>query len=135
MHAALSTLDQIFQHLNSAFKDAHMAETARNKLQNMRQKTDNVRDFVQDFNKEALTAGLFDYAILKSMFLNALNHELRTALAGTIFPEHTTIEEMQSHIAAVLDNLWRLKLRSKKKVTPPLHNNALPTILSPDVID
>jgi hypothetical protein len=39
------------------------------------------------------------------MFLNALNHELRTALVGTIFLEHTTIEEMQSHVAAVLDNL------------------------------
>jgi hypothetical protein len=48
----------------------------------MRQKTDNVRDFVQDFNKEALTAGLFNYAILKSMFLNALYYELRTALTG-----------------------------------------------------
>jgi signal transduction histidine kinase len=82
-----------------------MAETARNKLQNMRQKTDNVRDFIQDFNKEALTASLFNHAILKSMFLNALNHELRTALAGTIFLEQTTIEEMQSHTAAVSDNL------------------------------
>ena len=100
----------------------------------MRQKTDNVRDFVQDFNKEALTASLFNHAILKSMFLNALNHELRTALAGTIFPEHTTVEEMQSHVAAVSDNLWRLKLRSKKKATPPLHN-ALPTTSSPDAMD
>lgn len=134
MHAASSTLDQFFQHLDSAFKDTHMAETARNRLQNMRQKTDNVRDFIQDFNKEALTAGLFDHAILKSMFLNALNHELRTALAGTIFPEHTTIEEMQSHVAAVSDNLWRLKLRSKKKVTPPPHE-ALPTASSPDAMD
>jgi hypothetical protein len=71
----------------------------------MRHKTDNVRNFIQDFNKEALTASLFDYAILKSMFLNALYYELRTALAGTIFLERTTIEEMQSHIAAVLDNL------------------------------
>jgi hypothetical protein len=134
MHAASSTLDQFFQHLDGAFKDAHMAETARNKLQNMRQKTDNVRDFIQDFNKEALTAGLFDHAILKSMFLNALHHELRTALAGTIFPEHTTIEEMQSHVAAVSDNLWRLKLRNKKKATSPL-NNALPTTSSPDAMD
>jgi hypothetical protein len=100
----------------------------------MRQKTDNVRDFIQDFNKEALTAGLFDYAILKSMFLNALNHELRTALAGTIFLEHTTIEEMQLHVAAVSDNLWRLKLRNKKKITSPPHN-APPTISSLDVID
>jgi hypothetical protein len=64
-----------------------------------------VRDFVQDFNKEALTASLFNYAILKSMFLNALYYKLRTALAGTIFLEQTTIEEMQLHIAAVLDNL------------------------------
>jgi hypothetical protein len=64
-----------------------------------------VRDFVQDFNKEALTAGLFDYAILKSIFLNALYYELRTALAGTIFLEQTTIKEMQLHIAAVSDNL------------------------------
>jgi hypothetical protein len=64
-----------------------------------------VRDFVQDFNKEALTASLFNYTILKSMFLNALYHELRTALAGTIFLEQTIIKEMQSHIAAVLDNL------------------------------
>jgi hypothetical protein len=39
----------------------------------MRQKTDNVQDFIQDFNKEVLTASLFNYAILKSMFLNALN--------------------------------------------------------------
>jgi hypothetical protein len=112
-----------------------MAETARNKLQNMRQKTDNVRDFIQDFNKEALTAGLFDHAILKSIFLNALHHELRTALAGTIFPEHTTIEEMQSHVAAVSDNLWRLKLRSKRKATLPLHDNTLPTIPPPDAMD
>jgi hypothetical protein len=134
MHAASKTLDQFFQHLDSAFKDAHMAETARNKLQNMRQKTDNVRDFVQDFNKEALTAGLFDHAILKSMFLNALHHELRTALAGTIFPEQTTIEEMQSHIAAVSDNLWRLKLRNKKKITLPTHD-APPTFTSPDAMD
>jgi hypothetical protein len=134
MHAASKTLDQFFQHLDSAFKDAHMAETARNKLQNMRQKTDNVRDFVQDFNKEALTAGLFDHAILKSMFLNALHHELRTALAGTIFLEQTTIEEMQSHIAAVSDNLWRLKLRNKKKITPPPHD-APPTFTSPDAMD
>jgi hypothetical protein len=101
-----------------------MAETARNKLQSMRQKTDDVRDFVQDFNKEALTAGLSDHAILKSMFLEALNHELRTALAGTIFPEHTTVEQLQSHAAAVSDNLWRLKLRKKKEAllynfTPP----------------
>ncbi|KAG9385556.1 Gag protein [Pyrenophora tritici-repentis] len=87
IHAASSTLDEFFRHLDEAFKDPHMAETARNKLQNMRQKTHNVRDFMQDFNKEALTAGLFDHAILKSMFLNALNHELRTALAGTIFPK------------------------------------------------
>jgi hypothetical protein len=115
VHAASSTLDQFFLHLDSAFKDAHMAETARNKLQSMRQKTNNVRDFIQDFNKEALTAGMFDHAILRSMFLNALNHELRTALAGTIFPEHTTIEEMQSHIAAVSDNLWRLRLSNKRK--------------------
>jgi hypothetical protein len=71
----------------------------------MRQKTDNVQDFIQDFNKEALTASLFNHAILKSMFLNALYHELRTALAGTIFLERTTIKEMQSHIAAVSDNL------------------------------
>jgi hypothetical protein len=134
MHAASSTLDQFFQHLDGAFKDAHMAETARNKLQNMRQKTDNVRDFVQDFNKEALTAGLFDHAILKSMFLNALSHELRTALAGTIFSEQATIEEMQSHIAAVSDNLWRLKLKSKKKTLPPQHN-ALPTALPLDTMD
>jgi hypothetical protein len=134
MHAASSTLDQFFQHLDDAFKDAHMAETARNKLQNMRQKTDNVRDFVQDFNKEALTAGLFDHAILKSIFLNALNHELRTALAGTIFPENTTIEEMQSHAAAVSDNLWRLKLKNKGSVIPP-PDNAFPTIPSQDVMD
>jgi hypothetical protein len=134
MHAASSTLEHFFQHLDGAFKDAHMAETARNKLQNMRQKTDNVRDFIQDFNKEALTAGLFDHAILKSMFLNALHHELRIALAGTIFPERTTIEEMQSHVAAVSDNLWRLKLRNKKKITPPPHN-ALPTVPSPDAMD
>jgi hypothetical protein len=53
----------------------------------MRQKTNNVRDFIQNLNKKALTASLFNYAILKSMFLNALNHELRTALAGTIFLE------------------------------------------------
>ncbi|KAI0568940.1 hypothetical protein Alg215_11919 [Pyrenophora tritici-repentis] len=39
------------------------------------------------------------------MFLNALNHELRTALAGTIFPKSTIIKEIQLHIAAVLDNL------------------------------
>ncbi|KAL7771033.1 hypothetical protein CFE70_000974 [Pyrenophora teres f. teres 0-1] len=64
---------------------------------------------------DALTAGLFDHAILKSMFLNALNHELQTALAGTIFPESTTIKKMQSHIAAVLDNLWRLKLSNKRR--------------------
>jgi hypothetical protein len=134
MHAASSTINQFFQHLDGAFKDAHMAETARNKLQNMRQKTDNVRDFVQDFNKEALTAGLSDHAILKSMFLNALHHELRTALAGTIFPEQTTIEEMQSHVAAVSDNLWRLKLKSKKKTTAPPHD-ALPTTSSPDAMD
>jgi hypothetical protein len=53
---------------------------------------------------------------------------------GTIFLERTTIKEMQSHIAAVLDNLWRLRLRNKKKVTLPPHK-ALPTILSPDAID
>jgi hypothetical protein len=53
-----------------------------------------VRDFVQDFNKETLTASLFNYAILKSMFLNALYYELRTALVGTIFLEQTTIKEM-----------------------------------------
>jgi hypothetical protein len=134
MHAASKSLDLFFQHLDGAFKDAHMADTARNKLQNMQQKTDNVRDFVQDFNKEALTAGLFDHVILKSMFLNALSHELRTALAGTIFPEQTTIEEMQSHVAAVSDNLWRLKLRNKKKITLPPHN-ALTTITSPDAMD
>jgi hypothetical protein len=68
------------------------------------------------------------------MLLNALNHELRTALAGTIFLERTTIEEMQSHIAAVSDNLWRLKLRNKKKVTLPLPE-ALLTILSLDAMD
>jgi hypothetical protein len=68
------------------------------------------------------------------MFLNALNYELRTALAGTIFLEYTTIKEMQSHVAAVLDNLWRLKLRNKKKITSPPHN-APPTILSLDAID
>jgi len=119
VHAASSTLDQFFQHLDGAFKDAHMAETARNKLQNMRQKTHNVRDFIQDFNKEALTASLFDHAILKSMFLHALNHELRAALAGTIFSESTTIEEMQSHVAAVSDNLWRLKLSNKKRGATP----------------
>ena len=134
MHAASSTLEQFFQHLDGAFKDAHMAETARNKLQNMRQRTDNVRDFIQDFNKEALIAGLFDHAILKSMFLNALSHELRTALAGTIFSEQTTIEEMQSHVAAVSDNLWRLKLKGKKKNAPPQHD-ALPTALSSDAMD
>jgi LEA14-like dessication related protein len=100
----------------------------------MRQKTDNVQDFVQDFNKEALTASLFNYTILKSMFLNALNHELQTALAGTIFLEHTTVKEMQSHVAAVSDNLWRLKLRNKKKVALPLHK-ALLTITSLDAID
>ncbi|KAG9385524.1 Gag [Pyrenophora tritici-repentis] len=66
IHAASSTLDEFFRHLDEAFKDPHMAETARNKLQNMRQKTHNVRDFMQDFNKEALTAGLFDHAILKT---------------------------------------------------------------------
>lgn len=126
-HAASSTLNQFFSHLDGAFKDAHMAETARNKLQNMRQKTSNVRDFMQDFNKEALTAGLFDHAILKSMFLHALSHELRTALAGTIFPEDTTIEQMQSHIAAVSDNLWRLKLSSKKKDTSPYNTPSRPT--------
>jgi hypothetical protein len=53
----------------------------------MRQKTDNVRDFVQDFNKEALTASLFNYAILKGMFPKALYYKLRTALTGTIFLE------------------------------------------------
>jgi hypothetical protein len=100
----------------------------------MRQKTDNVRDFIQDFNKEALTASLFNHAILKSMFLNALYHELRTALAGTIFPEQTTIEEMQSHITAVSDNLWRLKLRSKKKITLLPHDAPL-TFTSLDAID
>jgi hypothetical protein len=71
----------------------------------MQQKINNVRDFIQDFNKEALTASLFNYAILKSMFLNALNYKLQIALAGTIFLEHTTIKEMQLHVAAVLDNL------------------------------
>lgn len=131
VHAASSTLDQFFLHLDGAFKDAHMAETARNKLQNMRQKTSNVRDFMQDFNKEALTAGLFDHAILKSMFLHALSHELRTALAGTIFPEETTIEQMQSHIAAVSDNLWRLKLSSKKKDTLPNNAPSRPTPSDP----
>ena len=94
-----------------------------------------MRDFIQDFNKEALTASLFDHAILKSMFLNALNHELRAALAGTIFSEHTTIKEMQSHVAAVSDNLWRLKLKSRKRITPPLHGDALSTIPSPDAMD
>jgi hypothetical protein len=53
----------------------------------MRQKTDNVRDFVLNFNKEALTASLFNYAILKSIFLNALYYKLRTAFVGTIFLE------------------------------------------------
>ena len=115
VHSASGTLEQFFLHLDGAFKDAHMAETARNKLQSMRQKSSNVRDFMQDFNKEALTAGLSDHAILKSMFLNALSHELRAALAGTIFSEDTTIEQMQSHIAAVSDNLWRLKLSSRKR--------------------
>jgi Asp-tRNA(Asn)/Glu-tRNA(Gln) amidotransferase C subunit len=134
MHAASGTLNQFFQHLDSAFKDAHMAETARNKLQNMRQKTDNVRDFIQDFNKEALTANLYDHAILKSMFLNALHYELQTALAGTIFSEHTTIEEMQSHAAAVSDNLWRLKLRRKNKVNPPLREPSS-TASPPDTMD
>jgi hypothetical protein len=100
----------------------------------MRQKTDTVRDFVQDFNKEALTASLFDHAILKSIFLNALHHELRTALAGTIFPENTTIEEMQSHAAAISDNLWRLELRNKKSIIPS-SDNAFPTISSQDVMD
>lgn len=99
----------------------------------MRQKTHNVRDFMQDFNKEALTAGLFDHAILKSMFLNALNHELRTALAGTIFPESTTIEEMQSHIAAVSDNLWRLKLSNKRKDAP--QHTTTPSFTSPEPMD
>ena len=42
----------------------------------MRLRINNVRDFIQDFNKEALTASLFNYAILKSMFLNALNYKL-----------------------------------------------------------
>jgi signal transduction histidine kinase len=71
----------------------------------MRQKTDNVQDFIQDFNKKALTASLFNYAILKSIFLNALNHELRTALAGTIFLEQTTIKEIQLYTTTILDNL------------------------------
>jgi len=133
VHAASSTLSQFFQHLDGAFKDAHMAETARNKLQNMRQKTPNVRDFIQDFNKEALTASLFDHAILKSMFLHALNHELRAALAGTIFSESTTIEEMQSHVAAVSDNLWRLKLSSKKKGATP--QTATSSDFSSDAMD
>ncbi|KAI0616073.1 Gag, partial [Pyrenophora tritici-repentis] len=134
IHAASSTLDEFFRHLDEAFKDPHMAETARNKLQNMRQKTHNVRDFMQDFNKEALTAGLFDHAILKSMFLNALNHELRTALAGTIFPESTTIEEMQSHIAAVSDNLWRLKLSNKRRDAPQ-HTTTPSFTSSPEPMD
>ena len=110
-----------------------MAETARNKLQNMRQKTPNVRDFIQDFNKEALTASLFDHAILKSMFLHALNHELRAALAGTIFSESTTIEEIQSHVAAVSDNLWRLKLGNKKRGATP--QNATSSDFSSDSMD
>ena len=94
-----------------------------------------MRDFIQDFNKVALTTSLFNHAILKSMFLNALNYKLRVALTGTIFLEHTTIKEMQSHVAAVSDNLWRLKLKSRKKITLPPHSDALPTILSLDAID
>ncbi|KAI1584297.1 hypothetical protein PtrCC142_012230, partial [Pyrenophora tritici-repentis] len=69
-----------------------------------------------------------------SMFLNALNHELRTALAGTIFPESTTIEEMQSHIAAVSDNLWRLKLSNKRRDAPQ-HTTTPSFTSSPEPMD
>ncbi|EFQ88856.1 hypothetical protein PTT_15071, partial [Pyrenophora teres f. teres 0-1] len=110
----LSTVKELWEHLDTQFLDVHRQKRAPNKLRHLKQGRRLVRDYVSEFNQLRVEAGQdFSKSVLREMFSEGLSVELQRLMLRT--PKNISFKEYTEEAIEISDDLYRINLNSRSQ--------------------
>jgi hypothetical protein len=110
----LSSVEELWEHMDAQFLDVHQQKRALNKLRHLRQGRRSVRDYVSEFNQLRVELGQeFSKSVLREMFSEGLTTELQRLMLRT--PKHISFKEYTDEAIEISDDLYRINLNSKSR--------------------
>jgi hypothetical protein len=108
------TVQDLWEHMDTQFKDVHQEQRALNKLRHLKQGRRPVRDYVSEFNQLRVESGQeYSRPVLREMFSEGLNAELQRLLL--LVPKDVSFKQYTDKAIEVADDLYRLNLNSRPK--------------------
>jgi hypothetical protein len=133
------TMKEMWDFMDSRFKDPYAEERAMDKLNAARQGKKSVREYQQEFEEQLLITGIeLPDLQKKSLFTRGLNLELQKNMVG--MTRDVSFEALVDNAILMSDNLYRISLVSKghpsapgmwRQPAPP----SQPAVVEPDTMD
>jgi hypothetical protein len=125
------TLDNFFDQLRTAFKDAAQQEKALDKLNSLRQGNKTFDEFISEFDRLLLEAGghAWDSRVKKGYMKSALNHTIKDRMVA--IEEKESYEEFSRQVKSIADRLGELK-SGRPRIAAPGNSSSMKAINEAD---